>query len=83
MIIKSCKSIKVSIVVITCFSDQINQIVLVKTCIIILLQSNMTILILEINLSTDKDLLFESSCCQINVVIYAHIVDHMLFEIHV
>lgn len=82
-VIDSCTDIKISFTIMTKFISQISKIILVKQHTVILLRSNLTVAVIELNLSDSHDFLFESDCHQINTVIYAHIIHYIMTEMYV
>lgn len=82
-VISSCDNVEVPLTVTTCFTNQINQLVYIKQCMIISSKSHNKVAISITELSHDQDLFFESDCWHREAIVYAYIVNHTLSEVHV
>ena len=81
--IESCDNIEISLTIITKSTNQINHMILMKQWIIISLWSNLTVTVLQLSLLCNHNFLFELDCCQADISVYVHIVDHTMKEVHV
>ena len=82
-VIKSCDNIEVFLAIITKLINQISKTILIKCYIIISSQSNLIIVIIQLNLFYNYDFLFKFNCRYTDVFIYVYIVDYIISEMHV
>ena len=83
VIIESCDNVEILLIITIKLNTQIQHAVLAKQWIIILLWSNLTVTVLQSDLSCNYNFLFELNCCQINASVYVHIVDYAMLKVHV
>ena len=83
IIINSCKNIKIFLIIIIKLANQISQIILVKQYTVVLSQSNLTVMIIQLKLSLNCDFLFKSDCHQAETSVYIYIVNHAIMKVYV
>lgn len=82
-VISSYANIKVPLTITTKSTNQVSKAILAKQRTIIPPHSNLAVAIIEPDLPDGRDFLFEPDCRQADAAVYAHIVDHMMSEVHV
>ena len=83
IIIGSCSNVEISLKITTKFTNSVSKAILVKQCTIILPWSNLTVAVIQPELSDDHNFLFKLNCQQTDASVYAHIVDHVMMEVHI
>ena len=82
-VIESYDNIEMFLAIITKLINQISKIILIKCCIIISSQSNLVIMIIQLNLLHNHNFLFKLNCRHTDIFVYVHIVDYVMSKMYV